>query len=125
MTNSNSKAVRDTIFRYILDSVRDEECENMNDTEKAAYLWARFESEYNYPNNRKRIPNLQARVAEWLSGQAIGIAFANADIVALAEKWQGHKLSDKQAERVIENYFSYMAFKVMQLCRAHITPGSY
>lgn len=122
--NMNSKAARAVIFRYILDSVQDCEAENMNDAEKTAYLWARFESEYNYANNRKRIPNLQARVAEWLSGLAIGIAYTNTDIVALAEEWQDCKLSDKQAQRVIDNYFSFMAFKVMQLCKAHITPGS-
>lgn len=115
----NSKESRNMIFRYILDSVRDCEAENMNDTEKAAYLWARFESEHNYADNRKRVPNLQARVAEWLSGLAIGIAYTNADIVSLAEEWQDCKLSDKQAERVIDNYFSFMAFKVMQLCKAH------
>lgn len=117
--NMNSKAARETIFRYILDSAQDCEAENMNDTEKAAYLWARFESEYNYANNRKRIPNLQARVAEWLSGLAIGIEYRNAGIVALAEQWQGRKLTDKQADRVIDNYFNFMAFKVMQLCKAH------
>jgi len=119
MINSHSKAARAVIFRYILDSVRDMECEGMNDSDKAAYLWARFESEYNYADNRKRIPNLQARVAEWLSGLAIGIAYTNADIVTLAEQWQGCKLSDKQAARVIDNYFSFMAFKFMQLCKAH------
>lgn len=119
MTNMNTKATRETIFRYILDSVRDCEAEDMNDSDKAAYLWARFESEYNYADNRERIPNLQARVAEWLSGLAIGIEYTNAGIVALAEEWQGRKLSDKQAERVINNYFSFMAFKVMQLCKAH------
>lgn len=117
--NMNSKAARAVIFRYILDSVRDTECEGMNDPDKAAYLWARFESEYNYADNRKRIPNLQARVAEWLSGLAIGIEYTNAGIVALAEQWQGRKLSDKQAQRVIDNYFNFMAFKVMQLCKAH------
>ena len=115
----NSNAARAVIFRYILDSVRDDECEGMNDSDKACYLWARFESEYNYANNRKRIPNLQARVAEWLSGLAIGIEYANAGIVALAEQWQGRTLTDKQAERVIDNYFSFVAFKVMQLCKAH------
>ena len=119
MHSMNSKAARAVIFRYILDSVRDTECEGMNDSDKAAYLWARFESEYNYPDNRKRIPNLQSRVAEWLSGLAIGIAYTNADIVALAEEWQDCKLTDKQSERVINNYFSSMAFKVMQLCKAH------
>ena len=119
MNSTNSKATREIIFRYILDSVRDDECEGMNDSDKAAYLWSRFESEYNYSNNRKRIPNLQARVAEWLSGLAIGIEYTNAGIVALAEDWQGRKLSDKQAELVIDNYFSSMAFKVMQLCKAH------
>lgn len=123
--NMNSTEARSIIFRYILDSVPDTECEGMNDTEKAAYLWARFESEYNYADNRKRIPNLQARVAEWLSGLAIGIEYTNAGIVALAEQWQGRKLSDKQAQRVVDNYFNFMAFKVMQLCKAHITPGSY
>ena len=119
MNNMNSNAARAVIFRYILDSVRDDECEGMNDSDKACYLWARFESEYNYANNRKRIPNLQARVAEWLSGLAIGIEYANAGIVALAEQWQGRTLTDKQAERVIDNYFSFVAFKVMQLCKAH------
>lgn len=50
----NSTESRNMIFRYILDSVHDCEAENMNDADKAAYLWARFESEYNHANPRNR-----------------------------------------------------------------------
>lgn len=121
--NTNSKAARAVIFRYILDSVTDTECDGMNDSEKALYLWNRWNAEYNYAENQRRIPNVQARIAEWLAGLAIGIEYRNAGIVALAENWQGRTLTDKQAERVIENYFSFMAFKLMQLWRTHGIKG--
>lgn len=114
-TFKRAHGVRNDIYRCILDSTYD--CDDMSDAERAAHIWQRFNAEYNYPENKRRIPNLQARVAEWLSGVALNIPIYNSDIIDTVERWHETTLTDKQATRVIENWFSFMAFRLMQCVR--------
>lgn len=75
------------------------DCEGMTESDIIAHTFKRFESEYNYTQNRQRIPNLQARVAEWLSGLALSVAYNYCDIIALAEQWHETTLHDKDRNR--------------------------
>jgi hypothetical protein len=54
--------------------------------------------------------NIQVVFREWLMGlpSALSIPFMNYDIIQLAEKINGIKYTDKQAEKIIENYFGFM-----------------
>lgn len=117
LKNTNTKAFKAQVFRCILDSVSDECGED--DKQRAAYIWQRFNAEHNYTDNRKRFPNLQARVANWLSGVALNIPYANHDIVQTCERWHETTLTDKQADMVIANWFGFMAFKLMQCVQSH------
>ena len=111
---NNSKQFRDQVKAHILAGVYDFDGD---DTAKARHIWARFVSEYYYPENRQRTPQVQALVAEWLSGLPLQIAFVNWEIVELSEKWQGDKLSEKQADRTIANWFNLLAFNLLDLWR--------
>lgn len=113
LKRTNTKEFTAIVNRYLLDSVYDFEG---SDTEKAQHIWARFQSEYNYKNNRIRLPNLQDRVAEWLSGLALNIEFSYYDIRKRAESWHECKLTDSDAERIYHNWFPFLASKLIRLC---------
>lgn len=114
---TNSNAYRDKIRPYILGAVYDYTGPD-TDADRARHIWARFLSEYNYPDNRRRTPNLQARVAEWLSGLPLNIAYTNADILALAEEWHGETVEGDRADRIVENWFSHAAFHLLKAWEA-------
>jgi hypothetical protein len=109
---NNSTAFRDLVEAHILAGVYDFEGD---DAAKARHIWARFDSEYNYPENRQRTPNTQARVAEWLSGLPLQIAFADWEIIELSEKWQGKTLTEAQKDRALANWFGLLAFNLLAI----------
>lgn len=120
MKNTNTREFRSKVFRYILDSIDSCEAEKLSDDRaRAAYIWERFRVEHNYPDNKQRIPNLQARVADWLNGIALNIAFTNADIIETAESWHECRFTDSQCETVLAGWFRFMAFKLIQCVEAH------
>ena len=86
---------------------------------RASYIWARFVAEYDYPANRLRYPNLQERVSQWLAGLALNIAFTYSDIIEISEQWHECKLTEKQADKIIDGWFYFMAFKLIQCCKAN------
>jgi hypothetical protein len=63
-----------------------------------------FDSTYNYPDNRRRYPATQARVAEWLAGLPLNIAYLNGDILDLAEAWHGETFEGDPAAEYLEEY---------------------
>lgn len=118
MKNTNTKAFRATVHAYLAQSILDYTGED-TESARAAYIWQRFDSEYNYSDNVRRYPSLQERVAQWLQGLPLNIAYTYCDIIALAEQWHECKLTEKQADAVIERYFSFMAFRLIQLWEKH------
>ncbi|UUV43263.1 hypothetical protein RCCWILLIS_91 [Rhodobacter phage RcCWillis] len=116
MLKTNSNAYKAKVYAYLCESIYDFEG---TEAECAAHIWERFNSEYNYPDNRKRIPNLQERVADWLAGIPLNIAVYSADIMQLAESWAETRYTDKQAERIIDNWFNFMAFQILKFWEKH------
>ena len=112
---TNSKAFRSNVQSHILNAIYDYDGPGDG---RAAYIWNKFQAEYNYPDNRRRIPNTQERVAEWLSGLPLNVAYTYSDIIALSESWHGEKHSEKQADRVCENWFNLMAFNLLAIWAA-------
>ena len=119
MKNTNTSAFRAIVYRYLLDSIYSEDCPATDDKSRAEYIFYRFQMEYNYPDNIRRIPNTQARVAEWLSGLALNIEYTYCDIIKRTEIWHECKLTDKEADTVIEQWFTFLAMKLIQLWRVH------
>jgi len=112
----HTQKLSDHIQTHILAGVYDFDGD---DTARARHIWARFNSEYNHPENRQRLPNTQARVAEWLSGLPLHIAFANYEILELWESWTGDTLTEAQGDLVIKLWFGRLAFNLLNLWRAH------
>ena len=111
----NSKHVTTIADQYILDCIDTDE--PMTDVEKLQYLADYFIESACYPYNLKRIPNHQARLADWLMGLPIGIDFEHYRIIQLAKEWQTipQDASEKLEDKVIANWFNFMAFRILKL----------
>lgn len=78
---TNSKIVRDLIKSHILECVTDENGENFDTFKDAANkLNSEFERVANYPYNRQRIPNNQARFVDYLLGLPFSFHFYAGDV---------------------------------------------
>lgn len=104
-------------YAYVLDCISPEdynvECED--DKTKVKFVLDTFDKEYNYVENKRRLPNLQRRIAEWLSGlpSAIHVAFNTADIEDIGIKW-GYARAVKSGD-FVSNWFHSLALRIIQL----------
>jgi len=106
------------VFPYLISCIS-EEIEGTT-AERIQEVLRRFEIEYNYPDNKKRYPNLQARFAEWLMGlPCLQVDFYHFDMIKLAKAWGAlpENATEKQCDKITENWFSFMACKWFQLCK--------
>ena len=99
---------------YILECIRDEFIwddfieKDLSEDDLINYLFNRFYNEYGF-----QIPRTgkQKAMAEWLSGLAIAIPHRYSDVIELAVEMGSIDENPSEAleDRVIENYFSFMA----------------
>tara|TARA_R100001082_G_C4357002_1_gene157367 strand:+ start:1413 stop:1763 length:351 start_codon:yes stop_codon:yes gene_type:complete len=96
----------------ILGSLND--VDGMNREQKIKHLSNRIDSEYGHLVKRL---GRQKAISEWLSGLAINIPFYNQDILQLAKDMGSvdNELTERQEERIIENYWDFMAMMVLEL----------
>ena len=87
---------------------------------KLQFLRDTFRDEYGWAIQRM---GEQRAMAEWLSGlpSAISLPFYNNDIIELAKKSGSLPMNatDAQEGRVLDNYWNFMANKIMQLFRKY------
>lgn len=116
---TNSKAFIEKAEQYLLD------CINYEGTvaEKLQHVRDRFESEYNYPENKLYYPNTQVRLAQWFMGlpSAINIDYENYRIIELAKEWGSLSFdaTERQLLAVLDNWFNLMAFRLIRLSEKH------
>lgn len=103
-------------FAYILDCIYNENNENMSDKEAIKYFFDCFNEEYNYNYNKRLYPNLQKRISEYIQGlpTCINIAFTDYDIINIGKTW-GYCKTEKQTSNFVNNWFSVIAFRLIQL----------
>jgi len=97
--------------KYILECLETEDeliGKNLSDDEKINYLFDRFGNEYGF--QIERMGEYKA-MTEWLSGLAINIPYTYSEIIDLAIDMGSINNNPSEAlkDRVIENYFSFMA----------------
>ena len=95
---------------YILSNI-DEDIEGnpiTSEADKIKYIFDRFNSEYGWRVNQ--VGRLAAMV-DWLQGLALNIEFYNDEIINLAIRLGSidENPSEKLQDRVIENYWNFMA----------------
>ena len=116
MLKTNSKQYQTNFKNYILSVIDSEDLpsETMSDKEKINYIFDRYTSEYENEYNKRRIPNNQARFADWLSGLSLNIPYTYYYIVKLSKKLLETDTL-KNENKIIDNYFSFMAMQMIRL----------
>ena len=116
MLRTNTKKYQDNFKNYFLEVIESEDLPEYikTDKEKVTFIFERFEDEYNHESNKRRQPNFQLRFAEWLQGLPLNIPYSYNDIIELAKKLLETD-QVKNEERIIDNYWSFMAFQIIKL----------
>tara|TARA_Y100001963_G_scaffold97672_1_gene134409 strand:- start:164 stop:529 length:366 start_codon:yes stop_codon:yes gene_type:complete len=115
MKRTNTKEYNKAIYKYILECIDSEDINLQTDKDKIKHFFDKFNSEYNNKNNQLRYPNLQIRIANYLQGIPFNFATWGNEIIEVAEKLHECKLTDKQQEKVIANYYNHIALKIIEL----------
>jgi len=127
MNRNTTNRKKHPVFPYLESVVSEEFTGTM--PERLKQVCEAFQSEYNYPDNKRRYPNLQLRFAEWLMGlpNSLNVEYRNFAILELAVKWESipKDATEKQEDKIIENWFSFAACKFFQLCKFHKVDTSF
>ena len=100
---------------YILDHITDKNGNKLNtEQEQIDRLFSRFYSEYEWNID---LHGKRRAMIEWLQGLAIPFACYNNEIIDLAIEMGSidENPSDKLCERVIDNYFPFMANIILDM----------
>lgn len=103
-------------FAYVLDCIYNDEKLDMSDKEAINYFFDCFDREYNNAYYKRLYPNLQKRISEYIQGlpTCFGIAFTRYDIEQIGKSW-GYCKTEKQTSNFVNNWFSVIAFRLIQL----------
>jgi hypothetical protein len=123
--NYTRKEYTQIINQYILDCIPSN-AEILNnygiitvtDKDRVNFVMSCFQSEHCHEYNMKRWPNTQTRFAEWLMRlPVLTVAFENYRIIEIAKQWGSlpADATEKQEDKILANWFNYMAAKFLQL----------
>ena len=107
-------------YAYVLDCICPEnidiDSENMSDKEKLIVLLKDFDRCANYEYNKKAIPNIVKRFADWTQGlpSVFTIAFEYHTIIKIGKSW-GYCQTENKQEVFCEKWFYNIAVRVFQL----------
>jgi len=91
-----------------------------NDEEKIRFLADTFKKEYGWSIERNGVCKA---LAEWFSGlpSSCNIDFENYKILELCKEWRSipENSSDAYKDKILNNWFNFIANKTMQLFRAY------
>ena len=105
-------------FAYVLDAINvtDYDGNEMEatDKERVKYFFEKFESEFNKYNKSRA--SLQDKIADYIQGlpSCINIAFENYKIAEIGKSW-GYCKTERKENEFINNWFSVIAFRLIQL----------
>ena len=126
-----TKELNQKFFNYILDivinaeDVKSEYSKEIENTEAArlAFVVECFNQEFWYENNRRRYGNHVRGFSEWLMGlpSVINIDYTHYSILRIAVEWGSLQegATERQEDKIIDNWFNFIANKFFQLCRKH------
>ncbi len=124
MKTYTTKELNANVFAYILDAIDNPDSDIIMTTEeKLQFLSDQFKDAYVFSDNLKRYGNYQTLFKEWIMGlpSCFNIDYTNYDIIRIAKLWKSipENATDKQEEKIINNYFNFIAAKTMQLFSKH------
>ena len=115
MIRTNPNAYKAKVFPYLLGCIYDENMEGKTPTEQAQHLFDMFKSQYCHPYEIQRTPNHQERLGQWLAGLPINIDYNPHQIIELAEQWAETTYTEKQAAKIVDNWFNFMGLQCLRL----------
>ena len=115
---------------YLLECIEVEGNENPTDKEKLKYLFSEFDREANYPNNKKRLPNLQERLKDWLMNlpSCIHLPWQNYYIIEKGKElnYLTDSSSEAKKNKFLYSFHSVAAAKLIHMAeKAGINPFKY
>lgn len=111
---------------YVIDCIKesskaaDEGLEFNTDAEALQFFFDTFNEEFNNQQNKRRYPNLQERIGQYLQGlpSCCNIDYTNYNILLLGVKWGVlSSMDDKKAYKFLENFFSVCGLRILQAAR--------
>lgn len=86
-----------------------------SDLERISFVLDKFKS-FDYPANKKRIPNLQERIADRLQGlpSVIVVEFMNYKIIEIGKSW-GYCQTERKENEFVDNWFKVIALRLLQI----------
>jgi hypothetical protein len=125
---SKSSEMDQSIKRYIIANITADGYQQDPETipEKVKFLHDTFLSEYGFHIARY---GLQGAIRGWLQGlpSAVVLPYMNCDVITLSIETGGLEPdhTEKQAQKIIENYFNFMAAKIVQLFDGYNVPKTH
>lgn len=122
---TNRKQLNSFVNSYILNAIDGEGYgENLTtDTERLQFLAKCFKYQYVYPDNLKRYGSYQETLRQWIMGlpSCFNVDFENYRIIEIAKEWHSipDNATDKQEDKILDNWFNFIAAKTMQLFSKH------
>jgi len=103
------------------------EASGLTTREQIAFVYDCFKNEYVCEYEIKRTGGNEIKMfASWLAGlpSCLHIAFTNHEILKLAIQWGSipEDASEKQCDKILDNYFEFLANKFLQLVRGYRIP---
>lgn len=119
-----TKDLNEKAFQYIIDCI-DSECyeiKTVTEKEKIEFLLKTFLSEQGW-NIKHYSGNVYKAFENYLTGSpsCFNIVFTNYDIIQLAKSWGSipQNATEKQEDKIIDNYFNFITNKFFQLVKKH------
>jgi hypothetical protein len=116
MKRTNTKEFNKAFQQYLAPIIK-QRADDYNDNPENVWQWAIDTARAEIPHEFDR-HGTQSGLSSWLAGCALNIAVYNGDIIAVAERLHGCKLTDKQADKVISKWFDFVALKINQYARS-------
>lgn len=117
MLKTNSKKYRENFNTLILESVIDEAGNEFPSVGDAITEFIRrFEGEANHDHNKKRIPNLQMRIADYLQGLPFHFPFYNNEILELDKRLRefDYDLPEKKQAQILDSYWEFLSVQLIR-----------
>ena len=124
-TNLSERVINSKVgtqYKYVLECIED--CSRANDEnitfesdyDKIRFFFDCFNQEFNYDYNRKRYPNFQVRISEYLRGlpSCMAIDYENTKIINIGVKW-GFCNTERKKDQFLNNWFNMVALRIIQI----------
>ena len=116
LMNTNTNHYKERVRNYIINNINPIESNN-TDKKKLVYVLHNFDVEYNHHNMKKRIPNLQLRLAEYLNGSPhpMSLPLYFYDMIEDAKQIHNAEvLTEKETQVICDNFYNHIALHVIK-----------